>query len=194
LPRWRQILIARQNVYDGTYEQTPSMGWMFAPLVEYQGGGGAATIEPLSEHLQEYEWYLAEYFGSGVMAAYRGTRLFDTDKTKALVKKWVDFYKKYRTILDSDIIHVRRADGRQIDCMMHVNSQCKERVLAMVFNPTDSEQATTLKLPLYYTGLTDKARIREKEGKPVEYKLDREYNVYLPVRLGPKGITWFVVE
>ena len=29
LPRERQILIARQNIYDGTYEKTPSMGWMF---------------------------------------------------------------------------------------------------------------------------------------------------------------------
>ena len=29
LPRERQILIARQNIYDATYEKTPSMGWMF---------------------------------------------------------------------------------------------------------------------------------------------------------------------
>jgi hypothetical protein len=51
------------------------------------------------------------------------------------VKKWVGFYKKHRAILDSDIIHVRRPDGRDIDCMMHVNPQLKERALAMVYNP-----------------------------------------------------------
>ena len=107
LPRERQILIARQNIYDGTYEKTPSMGWMFVPLVEYHGGGQAATFEPLCEHLDDYEAHLSQNFGSGVIACYRGPRLFDTDQTKAVVKKWVDFFKRYRPILESDIIHVR---------------------------------------------------------------------------------------
>ncbi len=43
--------------------------------------------------LQEYEWALAQYFGAGVAACYRGTRIYDTDRTKRVVKKWVDFYK-----------------------------------------------------------------------------------------------------
>ena len=30
-----------------------------------------------------------------------------TNETKALVTKWVNFYKKYRSILIRDIIHVR---------------------------------------------------------------------------------------
>lgn len=44
--------------------------------------------------------------GAGVAACYRGYRLYDSDVTKALVKNWVDFYKKYRSILIRDIIHV----------------------------------------------------------------------------------------
>ncbi len=194
LPRWRQIMIARQNIYDGTFEKTPSMGWMFVPLVEYHGGGAAATFEPLSEHLAEYEWHLAQDFGSGVIACYRGPRLYDTDRTKAVVKKWVDFYKKYRMILDSDIVHVRRPDGKGIDCMMHVNALTEPRALAMVYNPTDSDVSTSLKLPLYYTGLTQRAMIREKEEPATEYKLDRAYNVTLPVRMKPRTVTWFIIE
>ncbi len=194
LPRQRQILIARQNIYDGTFEKTPSMGWMFVPLVEYQGGGAAATLEPLSEHLAEYEWHLAQNFGSGVQACYRGPRLYDTDRTKAVVKKWVDFYKKYRRILDSDIIHVRRPDGRSIDCILHVNPRIKPCGLAMVYNPTDRNVDTMLRLPLYYTGLTHAAQIREKEGEPADCELDRHYNVDVPVSMGPDSITWFVVQ
>ena len=64
----------------------------------------------------------------------------------------------------------------------------------MVYNPTDREITTTLKLPLYYTGLTDTAMIREQEGEAREYKLDRKYNVYVPVNMRAKTITWFVVE
>ena len=194
LPRERQILIARQNIYDGTFEKTPSMGWMFVPLVEYHGGGQAATFEPLCEHLDDYEWHLAQNFGSGVNATYRGPRLFDTQQTKAVVKKWVDFFKKYRLILESDLIHVRRPDGRSIDCMLHANAQITPCGLAMLYNPTRTVQEMTLKLPLYYTGLSDVAKIREGEGDPKRYEIDRNYNVEVPIKMEPKRVSYLVIE
>ena len=68
LPRDRQIMLGRQNIYDGTWTKTPSMGWTFTPLTEYHGGGAAATLEPLSEHLHEYQSHLWQNFGSGVQS------------------------------------------------------------------------------------------------------------------------------
>ena len=194
LPRELQILIGRQNIYDGTLHKTPSMGWMMLPLTEYHGGGAAATIEPLHEHLDAYEAHLAQNFGSGVIACYRGPRLFDTDETKAVVKKWTDFYKRYRDILDSDIVHVRRPDGRDIDCMLHVNPALKRKGLAMVYNPLDEPVKRTLSLPLYYTGLKGEALIRGEEGTPVRYPLDANATAQLPIEMGPKSVAWFVVE
>ncbi len=194
LPRERQILIARQNIYDATYEKTPSMGWMFVPLVEYHGGGAAATFEPLCEHLDDYESHLAQNFGSGVIACYRGPRLFDTEQTKTVVKKWVDFYKKYRPILDSDLIHVRRPDGRSIDCVLHANAQINPCGLAMLYNPTRTVQRMTLKLPLYYTGLSEIAKVREKEGESKCYKIDRHYNIEIPIELEARSVSYLVIE
>ena len=194
LPRERQILIARQNIYDGTFDKTPSMGWMHVPLVQYHGGGQAATFEPLSEHLDDYEAHLAQNFGSGVIAAYRGPRLYDTEQTKAVVKKWVDFYKKYREILESDIIHVRRPDGCSIDCMFHANAQTNPCGLAMLYNPTHEPQQMILKLPLYYTGLSETANIREKEGEPKRYEIDRNYNVEIPIKMEAKSVSYLVIE
>lgn len=194
LPRAQQIIHSRQNIFDGTFDKTPSMGWMFVPLVEYQGGGAAATLEPLSEHLHEYEWHLAQCFASGVQACYRGPRLFDTDETKAVVRKWVDFYKAHRNILDSDIIHVRRADGQEVDCMLHVNPQLPECGLAFVSNPSDQTVETELVLPLYYTGLERQARIKREDGEARVYDLDREYRVTVPLQMEPKSMTWLVVE
>ena len=49
------------------------------------------------------------YIGAGVAACYRGYRLYDTNATKALVTKWVNFYKKYRSVLIRDIIHVKNS-------------------------------------------------------------------------------------
>ncbi|MCL5744128.1 MAG: alpha-galactosidase, partial [Acidobacteria bacterium] len=62
LPRERQIILGRQNIFDGTWAKTPSMGWMFVPLVQYHGGGAAATLEPLHEHLDAYGAHLAQNF------------------------------------------------------------------------------------------------------------------------------------
>ncbi|MDE3180442.1 MAG: alpha-galactosidase, partial [Acidobacteriota bacterium] len=170
LPREQQLIIARQNIFDGTWQKTPSMGWMFVPLVQYHGGGATATIEPLHAHLKVYAQILAQLFGSGVQAAYRGYQLYDAKETEALVKKWVDFYKTYRPILNSDIIHVRRADGRDIDAILHVNPQLDIKGFAMVYNPLNVAITRTLTLPLYYTGIRGEARIREQEGPLREYR------------------------
>jgi hypothetical protein len=52
----------------------------------------------------------------------------------------------------------------------------------------------TLRLPLYYSGLTDEARIREREGPSRTYRLDREYRVEVPLRIPARGVTWLVIE
>ncbi len=194
LPRDRQIILGRQNIFDGTWEKTPSMGWMFVPLVEYQGGGAAATLEPLAEHLDAYEAHLAQNFLAGVQACYRGVRLYDTEATKQVVKRWVDLYKKYRSILDSDIIHLRRPDGRDIDGILHVNAAGAPRGLAVFTNPTGRPIVKTVALPLYYTGLTRRAEVREQDGPAISYRIDRSYKIYLPVKIAAHGRTWFAIE
>ena len=97
-------------MYDDSYHFIPSQGWMFVPIVVYHGGGNAAMFEPLEQHLLEYEWALAQYLGYGVAACYRGDVLYDGPNSEALVKKWVTFYKDYRDIINSDIVHVKRPD------------------------------------------------------------------------------------
>lgn len=194
LSRAQQIIIERQNIYDGTWKKTPSMGWMFVPLVQYHGGGAAATIEPLHEPLDAYKTHLVQNFGSGVQACYRGPRLYDTPETEAMVKGVVQWYKKYRDILNSDIIHLRRADGRDWDGIMHVNPELKEKGLAMLYNPLDTAITRTIKLPLYYTGLTSVAKIRVEEGELKEYKLNRDYSVDVTVEIPAHGNIWLTIE
>jgi hypothetical protein len=170
LPRELQEIIERQNIYDGTWQKTPSMGWMFVPLVEYHGGGAAATIEPLKAHLPHYEQRLANLFGAGVQACYRGPQLYDAPETKALVEKWVDFYKKHRRILDADIVHLRRPDGRDYDAILHVDPKGEEKGLLMIYNPLNESISREINVDLYYTGLKDNALLSEdgKAGKQVK--------------------------
>ncbi|MCY3002443.1 MAG: alpha-galactosidase [Planctomycetota bacterium] len=190
LPRAEQLLHARQNIFDGTWTKAPSMGWMFVPLTEYHGGGPAATLEPLSEHLADYEQHLATNLGAGVQACWRGPRLFDTDATRELVAKWVTWFKRHRRVLESDLVHVRRADGRDLDGWLHVDPLGDERALAMVFNPLDVERTRELEFPLYYAGLSGTVRVSERDGAEREVQLDGRARVRLTLTLPPQGFTW----
>ena len=194
LPRKQQEIIERQNIYDGTWEKTPSMGWMFVPLVQYHGGGAAATIEPLKEHLHHYGQRLANLFGAGVQACYRGPELYDAPETRLLVKKWVNFYKKHREVLDGDIIHIRRPDGRDYDAILHVNPFGEEKGLLMVYNPLSEEITRHLKIDLYYTGLQNRVVVTEQDANPEGYDLSRDYTISLTVTIPARSQTWFVMK
>ena len=194
LPRAQQEIIERQNIYDGTWNKTPSMGWMFVPLVEYQGGGKEATIEPLRDHLPHYGQRLANLFGAGVQACYRGPQLYDSPQTKALVTYWVDFYKQHREVLDSDIIHIRRPDGTDYDAILHVNPTGEEKGLLMIYNPLTESIQRNLKVDLYYTGLTDEARLTDENGKETVLKIGRDNQITIPVTIPAKSQTWFVIQ
>lgn len=194
LPRDRQLVHTRQLNYNCTWDRLPSSVWSFVPLVQYHGGGAAATLEPLSEHLYEYKTLMFQNYGAGVQACYRGPRLYDTEETKEAVIEVIDWYKKYRDILNSEIVHLRKPDARDWDGIMHVNPKCKEKGLALLFNPTGKEITRTVKLPLYYTGLDKVAHVREQEGKAVKYDIDRNYNITITAKIPAGGYTWYVIE
>jgi hypothetical protein len=190
LPRDHQEIIERQNIHDGTRFKLPSMGWMFVPLTEYHGGGAEATIEPLHEHRDHYERRLQNLLGAGVQACFRGPRLYDTAETKAMVKKWVDFYREHRSILDSSLIPLRRADGRDWDGWIHVNPDLETPALAMIYNPLDVALQQEIEFPLYYAGLSEKAVYQIENQSPATIQLSRSETARITVTIPAHGATW----
>jgi hypothetical protein len=182
------------NLYDGLWKCMPGMTWTFVPLTQYHGGGAAATIEPLAEHLKEYKAHMMQNYGSGVQTCYRGPRLYDTGETKQAVIEIVTWYKKYRDILNSAVLRLRRPDAKDWDGIMHVNPGLKEKAFAMLYNPRPEPITRTVTLPLYYAGLTETAKIREGEGPVTEYRLSRDYKVDVTLTIPAEGCTWLVVE
>lgn len=194
LPRGQQVLHTRQNIWDGTWQKLPSMGWMFVPLTQYHGGGAAATIEPLDEHLDHYERMLASNLGLGVQACYRGPRLFDTDRTREAVTRWVRWYKDHREVLESDLIHGRRADGRDVDWMLHVNPLGREKGMLVAYNPLEEPVTRTLRVPLHYTGLKDRTRVTEVNGRVRTLKLGPDSTAEITVTVPAGGMNWVLFE
>ncbi len=194
LSRDQQKILNRQNIHDGTFEKLPSMSWGFVPLTRYQGGGPEAVLEPLKDHLKDYEMLMVQYYGAGVQACYRGPRLYDTSTTKALVSNTVSWYKKYRDILNAPIVHLRRADGRDWDGFMHVSPTLNDRAFVLLFNPTAETIHRQISIPLYYTGLKSKAFVFEKDKIHQQISLDGKDNLKLEVSIPAGGYTWYVIR
>ena len=194
LSRDQQKILNRQNIHDGTFEKLPSMSWGFVPLTRYQGGGPEAVLEPLKDHLKDYEMLMVQYYGAGVQACYRGPRLYDTTTTQALVTNTVSWYKKYRDILNAPIVHLRRADGRDWDGFMHVSPTLKDRAFVLLFNPTDQVINRQVSIPLYYTGLGPKAFVFEKDAMHRQIMADNKGNLKLNVSIPAGGYTWYVIR
>lgn len=194
LSRDQQKILNRQNIFDAMWTEIPSMVWGFVPLTKYQGGAADAILEPLSEHLDAYEQLMMQYYGAGIQACYRGPRLYDTDETRMTVVNVINWYKKHREILNSDVVHLRRADGRDWDGIMHINPLLKQKGLVMLYNPLKEEITRTVKLPVYYTNQHNSVNIREKEGVAKTYKVSRNYDIDVNVKIPAKGYTWLVLE
>lgn len=194
LPRELGLLLYRQYIYDGTWFKPPTMGGIGIGLIGTYTDDPRAMLEPLDQNLEWYELNLIQLLGSGCQANLRANRLYDTERTRNRVCRWVDWYKRHRTILSSDIIHVQRPDGRDIDCLLHVNPKLQEKGLVLFFNPLAVTMTRSVRLPLYYTGLSDTAWLREQDkGEAKRYRLGRDYSVDIPVTLPPRGVTWFLV-
>lgn len=194
LPRAEQLIHTRQNIFDGTWTKTPSMGWMFVPLTEYHGGGAAATIEPLEQHLDHYRLMLLANLSAGVQACYRGPRLYDSPRTKAMLEEVVAWYKKYRDILESDVIHLRRADARDWDGLLHVNPRLQQPALLCVFNPLDEAIEREIVVPLYYAGLVDQVQVSVAGAPSNLHNLDRRSRLRLRVQIPANGFQWVVFQ
>lgn len=196
LPRDQQVIHARQNLFDGTREKNPAMGWMHVPLTEYHGGGAAATMEPLAEHLPHYERMLASNLGYGAQACWRGPRLFDGEATRELITKWVTWYKRYRRILEADVIHgsSRRADGQSPDWVLHADPHCDPQAMLVVFNPTVAAVQMALPLDLYYGGFATAVVATGSDGVARELQLDRRWRTSLPVSVPAGGVVWYTLR
>jgi hypothetical protein len=195
LPRAEQEIIERQNIYDGTWSRTQSMGWMFVPLSQYHGGGAAATIEPLREHLPHYEARFANLLGYGVQACFRGPRLYDSEETKAVVKKWVSFYKQHRDVLDNgEIIHLRRPSGRDWDGILHANPLGKEQGMLCIYNPLNEEITRSIRVPMNYTGLRGNCRVSIDGNEPTAMEIDGTQHMTLLLKIPAQGRSFVVFQ
>ncbi len=86
------------------------------------------------------------------------------------------------------------SDGQDWDGIMHVNPQSKRKAFISVYNPLDIAIEREIEVPLYYTGLTNKAIVKEQDKNGKEYSLARDYSISLKIRIPAKGYNWYIIE
>ena len=129
----------------------------------------------------------------GAQACYRGPRLYDCDEVRAMVTRWVDWYKRYRDVLESDVIHgsSRRADGRGLDWVLHANPRTDPRAMLVVFNPGAAAMRRGIPLDLYFAGLSGRVEMVDENGLARELQLDARACGVLEVEVPAGSQRWF---
>ena len=111
-----------------------------------------------------------------------------------MVSQTIAWYKERREVLEGDVIHLRRADGSDLDYWLNVNPSGDEKGMLLVYNPLDRTVNKTIRVPLYFTGIKDKATVQVENQKPMVYDLDREYNIQLEITVEKNHYTWVTIK
>ena len=100
-----------------------------------------------------------------------------------------DFYKKHRSVLTGDFIHLRRADGRDWDGWLMCDAKAKGEVkaIAMLFNPLKQPISRTVKLPLHYAGLSGEVKVAVYGAEPRAVTVDSRESIAVPVTIPAEG-------
>lgn len=103
------------------------------------------------------------------------------------------FYKSHREVLDADIIHVKRADGRGIDYILHANPGGAEKGLVMIYNPSEQSFSGEIRMPVYYTGVHETANLINSAGVKSKALVSRDYNIIMNITVPAGGFKWVVI-
>lgn len=106
----------------------------------------------------------------------------------------MSFYKQHRKILDGDIIHVRRADGRDYDAILHVDPLGAEKGLLMIYNPLNVPIHRKIRVDLYYTGLKNKAKVTESSGSARTISLNPKGRAWVEFDVPARGQKWLIFK
>ena len=64
----------------------------------------------------------------------------------------------------------------------------------MIYNPLNEPIQRRIRLPLYYTGLTNQAVIHWEDGRSETLTLARDYSVEVTASVPARGRTWLIVS
>ncbi|RAP75033.1 hypothetical protein [Paenibacillus montanisoli] len=182
------VVTTRAYTFDSRYKDPACATWTSCNLEEYHGH----SIEPSETNPATYDHAFGGVFGYGHCGALYGKHLYYGDVTRAIFRKWVAFFKKYRRTLAGEMVHLARPNGFEPDAVMHVSPNAEIPAVLVVFNPVDEEKQIALELPLKYAGFTGGSLVNiERVGS---IQLDSRGHGIVRLNLQPFEILTLAVE
>lgn len=83
-------------------------------------------------------------------------------------------------------------DGRDWDGILHVDPSLTTRGFVLLYNPLKTPITRTIQVPLYYTGLSEKAVFYNEKGEKI-VNIDRDYNASITVDIPAGGWVWYAI-
>jgi hypothetical protein len=194
-----QITQFRSNLVAANDQLPPSCRWGFMSVGRMYGGARPAMVDDPEKEPVRLEHALATHLGLGFTACLHGKHLFNGPESKALLKKWIDFYNRYRPLLTCRTLTLRNPDIRGLDGVFHCSHMAKENPcgVAVIFNPSDHELKGTFILPLEFAGWTPGRQavlMQHGEGKAIPLSLDDQGQGLLEVRLPAGKVEWWEIH
>jgi hypothetical protein len=111
-----------------------------------------------------------------------------------MLTRRVEWFKQNRSILESDIIHGPRPGSAPVDWILHVNPQLETAGMLVVHNTRAQPLDSSLRVNLYYTGLTDNAVAIAEDGSRIPITIDPRGNASIPVAAPPRGTCYIMLR
>ena len=147
------------------------------------------------EELQFFDTGLATFIGAAGRE-FQGGALWQNDASKALLLKWTATLKRFRAVLNGDIVHVLKPSGRKFDALLHVLPSAapgEPKGFALFYNPSTTAAANvSTALSVYYCGFDAGASVAvEWDTGDVEHVVqDAFFNLRLSRSVPPLGYAW----
>lgn len=138
-----------------------------------------AVFEPLEE---KYDLFLKTLSSSvllGISPFVFGSRLFYNKESKEMLLSVVKIFKENNELLNSNSITLNFFDGEDIDYSVSAQNKGFNRGIISLFNDTEKNIRKTVKIPLFYTGLTEKENppyIPFKNIKLNKYETNKQFS------------------
>ena len=102
------------------------------------------------------------------------------------VRRWTTWFRANRAILEADVVHGRRPDGRDVDWLLHVAPGTATPALLAVYNPLAAPVTRRIVVDVSLAGLSGTLRVGEGDAThPVS--VDERGRVMLDVQVQGRG-------
>ena len=187
-----QALAVRKGAYTFTTLFRPEQSTGFIPVAAWSPEEDAPDMLPMEEHIEELDCYYGTLYGYGFEGKPFTPYAFDGPKSKAIICKWLDFWKSHAEYFKQGyIVHLREPDGENIDAIAHIIEGDAPRALLVAYNPTDKDLKADISLdPFYTAGLP----IEGWKARDVNGKEQLISSGSVSVRVTANSTTWYHLE